>query len=481
MRKIQFVKLATVLIPVLMIMGMLYSCTIQENFEYESSNSTGELGVSALSYFQNEESFSMLSSAIELAGLSELYERSEGSTYIAPTNAAFEAYLESNSYASLEEIPVPILKNVLKYHIVKDEVLFTDPDLFESNFPIAYSTESGQTLFLSHNPSFVGLVNQGTSKQWEISTSNLEPTNGVIHIVNSIVYFSAASVNLDELDPSVKTDTIFPLADTYINGGTDAGKNFGASNLLKVKSVTGDGNFDRKAYLLFDLKELEQEGVITDLRFQVGVSFTHGRSLAMNLYQIADTTWTEMGLNWNNATPADSPPVASITTAKVSAFNFDLTDFYSAQEKLGKITLMIDGQEKGDETNDLGSKEHASIPAPMLIATIATGDSSLDLVTNTGFSVESGSSIALSKELVEVTGASANDIIYTLEETPSFGWLISGATILKVGDRFTQNDIDVMNLIYINNGDGDEDQLVLSARDRAGAKLDPFQITIAIL
>ena len=201
----------------------------------------------------------------------------------------------------------------------------------------------------------------------------------------------------------------------------------------------------------------------------------------MNLYQIADTTWTEMGLNWNNATPADSPPVASITTAKVSAFNFDLTDFYSAQEKLGKITLMIDGQEKGDETNDLGSKEHASIPAPMLIATIATGDSSLDLVTNTGFSVESGSSIALSKELVEVTGASANDIIYTLEETPSFGWLISGATILKVGDRFTQNDIDVMNLIYINNGDGDEDQLVLSARDRAGAKLDPFQITIAIL
>ncbi|WP_057940286.1 CBM96 family carbohydrate-binding protein [Algoriphagus resistens] len=481
MRSIKSGKLATVLIPVIMGMGMLYSCTIQENFEYEGSNSTGELGISALSYFKNEDSFSMLSTAIELAGLDELYERSDISTYIAPTNAAFEAYLESNSYASLEDIPVPILRNVLKYHIVTDKVLFTDPELFESNFPIAYDTESGQTLFLSHNPSFVGLVNQGTSKQWEISTSNLEPTNGVIHIVNSIVYFSAASVNLDELDPSVKTDTIFPLADTYINGGADAGKNFGALNLLKVKSVTGDGDFDRKAYLMFDLNELEQEGVITDLRFQIGISFTHGKNLAMNLYQIADTTWTEMGLNWNNATPADSPPVASIITAKVDAFNFDLTDFYGKQEKPGKISLMMDGQEKGDETNDLGSKEHSSIPAPMIIATIATGESSLDLLTNSGFSVERGNSFALSKEIVEVSGASANDIIYTVEETPSFGWLISGATTLKAGDRFTQNDIDVLNLIYINNGEGSEDRLVLSARDRAGAKLDPFEITIAIL
>ena len=56
-----------------------------------------------------------------------------------------------------------------------------------------------------------------------------------------------------------------------------------------------------------------------------------------------------------------------------------------------------------------------------------------------------------------------------------------GATILKVGDRLTQLDINSKNLVYISNGLGTEDSLTLSARDRAGASLDPFNIAISIL
>ena len=459
---------------------VFYSCTIQENYEYQPAGVTGKLDMSALDYFQSNESFELLENAIALTGLSEEYSSDQIRTFIAPTDRAFEEYLEGNSYGSLEEVAIPILKNLLRYHIVEEKVLFTDPELFESNLPIGYSTESGQVMYLSHNTNFVGLINQGTSKQWEIATSNLEPTNGVIHIVNSIVYFSAASSNLDELDPSVKTDTIFPLADTYINGGAAANTNFGSTNLLKVKSVTGDGDYDRKAYLMFDLNELPTEGVITDLRFEIGVSFTHAKNLDMNLYQVPDTTWTEMGLNWNNATAPVDPPIASITTTKVSAFNFDMTDFYSGLTGRGKLSLMIDGQDKGDETNDFASKEHATLPAPMIIAIIATGNSVLELETNTGITVDSGGSVALDSDMLEITGASANDIIYTVEEVAQHGWLISGATILKPGDRFTQNDINVMNLVYISNGEGSEDQLVLSARDRAGAKLDPFEVNVAI-
>tara|TARA_R110002020_G_scaffold352252_1_gene565377 strand:- start:236 stop:388 length:153 start_codon:yes stop_codon:yes gene_type:complete len=50
-----------------------------------------------------------------------------------------------------------------------------------------------------------------------------------------------------------------------------------------------------------------------------------------------------------------------------------------------------------------------------------------------------------------------------------------------VGDRLTQLDINSKNLVYISNGSGTEESLTLSARDRAGASLDPFNISISIL
>ncbi|MCH7402004.1 DNRLRE domain-containing protein [Belliella kenyensis] len=480
MKNIKFTKILIRLACFWLGIGMFFSCVIQENFDYEKSGVTGSLGVSALEFFRTNDSFSMLREAIELTGLEDIYGGQDIRTFIAPTNQAFSNYLQSNGYSSLSQVPAPILRNVLRYHIVRARVIFTDPELFESNRPLPYETESGQTMFLSHNANFIGLINQSTSRQWEIATSNLEPTNGVIHVVNAIVFFSAQTVNLDALDPSVKTDTIFPIYDSFVNGGSFANTNYGTNPLLRVKNVTGAGDFDRRAYLMFDLNELNSEGVITDLRFQIGVVFTHARNDDLDVYNVNDTTWTEMGINWNNAPLPDAGPIATLKTTRIPAFNYDLTDFYESRESLGKITLMLDGEATKDETNDLASKEHPTFPPPMLIATIATGNSVLEFVTNTGFSVERGSSTALSRSMLEISGAGVNDIIYTVEEVPQRGWLVSGASILQAGNRFTQNDINVLNLSYINDGNGSSDKIVLSARDRAGARLDAFEVSITI-
>lgn len=459
---------------------IVFGCVIQENFRYESSNTTPQLGVTALEFFQSNESFSMLREAIGLAGLEDIYGGGEIRTFIAPSNVAFTAYLQSNSYASLSDIPVPILRNLLRYHIVRERALFSDVELFSNTFPIPFETESGQTMFLSRNNTFVGFINQGTGRQWQVSTSNLEPTNGVIHVVTSVVFFSAPAANLDVPDPTVKTDTIFPIFDAFTNAGAFANTNYGSNPLLRVKNLNERSDFDRKAYLLFDLNEFDSEGVITDLRFQIGVVFTHARNDELDLYYVSDTTWTESGITWNNAPLPTTPRIATLRTTRIPAFNFDISDFYEANSSLGKITLMLDGEATKDETNDLASKEHPTFPPPMLIATIATGDSSLELLTNSGFSVERGGSTALSSDILEVTGAAANDIIFTVQQAPTNGWIIRGANILNVGDRFTQNDINLMNLVYINNESGASDKIILSARDRAGASLSSFEVPITI-
>ena len=461
-------------------LSILYSCEIQEDFDYQKSGVTGELGVTAWEYIQNHDSLVMLEEAIKRADLVDFFEESSGKTFIAPTNNAFREYLNSNSYSSLEDVPVPILRNALKYHIVNDVVLFTDPDLMESNNPIPYTTENGQTMFLSHNSNFQGVVNEGTNKQWTIVTSNLEPSNGAMHVVSSIVYFSAPAGNINEPDPSVKTDTIFPVYDTYINGGSKSGTNFGGDNLLKVKNVTGDGEYDRKAYLMFDLKDFDQEGVITDLKFELAVKFTHGKGITLGLYSVNDTTWTEMGLNFDNATLPDNDPIATLTSTKVDKFDFNITEFYNNLENKGRISLVVDGEDGSDETDEFASKENTDFNIPMLIATIASGDNNLEFLTNTGFAVGKGEAYAFSNSVLEVSGAAPEDIIFEVEETPEHGWLVKGADILQVGDRFTQKDVEVMSLLYINDGTGTDDKIVLSARDRAGSNLDPFDVIITI-
>jgi len=78
-----------------------------------------------------------------------------------------------------------------------------------------------------------------------------------------------------------------------------------------------------------------------------------------------------------------------------------------------------------------------------------------------------------------VSGATAADIIYTIEEIPSFGWLVKGAEVLKQGSRFSQLDIDLNNIVFIHDGNATgTNNVVLTARDRAGAILENIILKI---
>src|SRR5699024_5436048 len=198
------------------ILFLLFGCEIQEDFKYKYADDNSVLNMSALEFIRQNDSLSLLSQAIEIAEFEDLYRKDSEFTFIVPNNQAFRAYLKENSYSSISDIPLPILRNILRYHIVQETVNFNDLDLSPSNKPIAYMTENGQTLFLSHTSTYVGLVNEGTDKQWQIKTSNLVPTNGVIHVVSSIVFYSASTGDVDGVNPDLIQDTIFTKHDAYI-------------------------------------------------------------------------------------------------------------------------------------------------------------------------------------------------------------------------------------------------------------------------
>ncbi len=63
----------------------------------------------------------------------------------------------------------------------------------------------------------------------------------MIHVVSDIVYFSALQVDTGVPEDVAETKTIYPLHDSFVNGGNKSGDNYGNDHYLKVKNVTGDG------------------------------------------------------------------------------------------------------------------------------------------------------------------------------------------------------------------------------------------------
>lgn len=120
--------------------------------------------------------FSSLVAAVSRAQLVETLQGDGPFTVFAPTNAAFTALLADLGVASMEEIPLETLTNVLLYHVVSGNVRSTDlsdgdvSTLNELNV-LTVSTDGGVSLN--------GDVN--------VIATDVQGTNGVVHAIDKVL------------------------------------------------------------------------------------------------------------------------------------------------------------------------------------------------------------------------------------------------------------------------------------------------------
>lgn len=135
--------------------------------------------------------FSILVSALQRADLVETLQGDGPFTVFAPTNAAFEALLADLDVTADELLAQPDLANVLTYHVVPGNVMAGDlTDGLEAE------TVNGETVTfdLSGDP----MVNDSM-----ISTTDIEASNGVIHVIDSVLVpsnFTLQEVDMTEDD-----------------------------------------------------------------------------------------------------------------------------------------------------------------------------------------------------------------------------------------------------------------------------------------
>lgn len=132
----------------------------------------------------NNPEFTSLVAALDKAGLTTTLNSSGNFTVFAPTNDAFTAFLNANSFANLDAVPVPLLREVLLNHVIADE-------LFSSELSTTYvktlatgaaSTSNTLSMYVNVSPSQVRLNGVST-----VTEANIDASNGVIHKVNTVI------------------------------------------------------------------------------------------------------------------------------------------------------------------------------------------------------------------------------------------------------------------------------------------------------
>ena len=188
--------------------SIMFSCTDDETGTTQSNT------ISAIASRTSD--FSILVSALDRAGLVQTLDQTGPYTVFAPDNAAFSAFLTANNFNSLEEVPIPLLTEILKNHVVSGTNLSTGLSTGYVKTLAVGSASSTNTLSMYINTTN-GVSLNGVSN---VTQADIVASNGVIHKVSAViglptvVTHAAANDNFSTLASFLDAQGLLPTLST---------------------------------------------------------------------------------------------------------------------------------------------------------------------------------------------------------------------------------------------------------------------------
>ena len=166
-------------------------------------------GSSIVDLASETESLSTLVSALQVTGLDATLSSPGAFTVLAPTNDAFDAFLTSINAASLDDIPVDVLTNVLLNHVFLGEVQSSAlTNGYASTQAISNASDTNMSIYINTDN---GVIFNGVSS---VTTADVVASNGIVHIVDSViglptvVTFALADPNFEILVQALTRDDL---------------------------------------------------------------------------------------------------------------------------------------------------------------------------------------------------------------------------------------------------------------------------------
>tara|TARA_S200000501_G_scaffold371185_1_gene413757 strand:- start:62 stop:1048 length:987 start_codon:yes stop_codon:yes gene_type:complete len=157
-------------------------------------------GSSVVDLSSQNENLSTLVSALQLTGLDDVLSSPGAFTVLAPSNEAFDSFLNNIDAISLDDIPLDILSNVLLNHVIvgrfESNMLSNG---YASSLALSSASDSNMSIYVNVDN---GVKFNGTST---LTSADIIASNGVVHIVDqviglpSVVTFALADPNFENL------------------------------------------------------------------------------------------------------------------------------------------------------------------------------------------------------------------------------------------------------------------------------------------
>lgn len=148
----------------------------------DDDNNSAPASNTIADFVNNNADYSSLKAALDRANLTTVLSGSTDYTVFAPNNAAFSTFLNANGFASLNDVPVDVLTQVLLNHVVNGTNLSSSLSTGYIQTLAEESTTNNRLSMYVNTTSGVRL--NGVSS---VTTANVSVDNGVIHAVDTVI------------------------------------------------------------------------------------------------------------------------------------------------------------------------------------------------------------------------------------------------------------------------------------------------------
>lgn len=157
--------------------------------------------------------FDSLQRALEITDLTSALSGTGELTLFAPTDTAFDNFLDENNFTSIEAVPASVLRQVLLNHVVASKIRLAD-------LPINTYLQSQATGFASNSANlsmYFRTVNGETqiNGMANVTNGDILASNGVIHKVDAVIELPTivdhilANPNLSTLSTALESNDQF--------------------------------------------------------------------------------------------------------------------------------------------------------------------------------------------------------------------------------------------------------------------------------
>ena len=149
----------------------------------------------------NSQTHTTLVAAVKAAGLVETLQGDGPFTVLAPTNDAFENLPEGTVETLLKPENKKKLTSILTYHVIPDDMNYNDITgaIEEGNGKATVKTVSGGSLTFMMNGMHNIAVKDEKGNMANITTYNVDQSNGVIHVLDAVLLPALDMEKMDKM------------------------------------------------------------------------------------------------------------------------------------------------------------------------------------------------------------------------------------------------------------------------------------------